>query len=264
MSTVRLHANGIPLKVLEGKVKGFTSVHHIYKKIFYTRFMEILHKSYYDRAFWGTDEFGQRWTVLHRRTDEIKNELQDSGDVDQPQLSGNFPHKRYLSPDQFKQFKDNYRANIEAGKAPRTAHRHSLKDIDTVNLGSRVSFDGTVNIPRTPINIRTGRLAAAFSPGEVANNRIYGGPDQNFRLDGLNFHFDVNNVPYADEVQQPIKRGSGVIQRLLITDKHSQGLQRAHNEAIVAARKEYDDLVAKQKRGKKTNDNRKTDNSSRR
>src|SRR5690606_28533664 len=124
-----------------------------------------LHKSFYDRAFWGTDDYGQKWRVLHIYTDIIKNRgfYEDPADPigNQPQLSGEFPHKRYLSPKQLSEYKKAFRQALEEGKkSPRQADRIALKDLPLRYGGHRITMSEE-KVPRTPINIRTGRLAAA-------------------------------------------------------------------------------------------------------
>jgi hypothetical protein len=226
--------------------------------------MEVLQKSFYDRAFWDVDDFGQRWIVLHRRTDEIKNSGYDTYKEEpipnQPQLSGKFENKRKLSPAQLKEYKAKFREVLESGKSGssiRQAGRKALKDITLVDLGYRVSFDGDKIIPRTPINIRTGRLAAALSPAEVAGNRIYGGPDQDFRLDGLTVHFSLAKIPYAEEVENISK----TVQRPIITEAHIGAVFASHKPAINAAKTEYNRVLTQMERN---NDRGQTDRSSNR
>jgi hypothetical protein len=245
----KLNTLGVPTDILRGEVKGFRTVHFIYKKVLYETLMAVLQKSFYDRAYWDTDDFGQKWPALHRMTDEIKLEEIASGGKN-PQITGEFTNKRQLSPSQLKEYKEKFRQVLEVGKkggSIRQAGRKSLQGITLVDLGTRVSFSGDKQIPRTPINIRTSRLAAALSPGEVAGNRIYGGPDQDFRLDGLNVHFSMDKIPYASEVEE-IKSGSKVIKRPIITDAHIGAVFAAHKPAINAAKTEYNRILMQMER----------------
>jgi hypothetical protein len=240
----RLDPNGIPVPVLTGKVLKFKEVHVIYKKVLYETFMAKLHKSFYDRAFYGTDDYGQKWKALHRRTDEIKLEEIEAGKPN-PQMTGKFTSKYQFSPSQLKEYKEAYRKILDENKNVKLnrlkSHKQSLNDITLNDLGDRVSFEGERKIPKTPINIRTSRIASAFSPGEVTNNRIYGSKDQNFKLNGLNVEFDIDRIPYAAEVENETKR-------LFITEKHLEALFEAHDLAIVKAKSLYTKLLTLEER----------------
>lgn len=297
MTKVTVDTLGIPRKVLFNKVRGFGKVHQTYKTILYTEYFKRLHQSFADRAFWGVDEYGESWDVLEVVTDMIKSEELASGQpynpddeynkhragMGQPQFNSEdrraeFTNKRQLAPsvipfkrrsgavgiDAISQV-DIYRKRQEELKARnnpksiRQRGREALKDIPKIDGGMRATnYSGrTEYVQRTPINIRSGRLFAAFFPGEVANNRIYGGPDQTFNLDGLNLEFNINRVPYADECEQPTPKGKV---RLLITQPLEAGgpaFMECHRIAIQAARVVYDQLLNNQtKREERTSNDR--------
>lgn len=246
----QLNRLGIPADVLKGKIREFKSVHVIYKKVLYENFMAKLQKSFFDRAFYGTDDYNQKWPPLQRYTDEIKLGLIDDGESN-PQVTGEFTNKRQLSPKQLAEYKNNYRTALNQGKkggSIRQAGRMSLQNITLVDLGDRVNFEGTGKIIKTPINIRTSRLSAALSPGEVTNNRIYGGPDQDFRLNGLNVQFSLDKIPYAKEVEGPMKSGNKMVERPIITEAHIHALYTSHDIAIRQAKTEYDRILLQQQR----------------
>jgi hypothetical protein len=256
----KLNTLGIPPEVLRGEVKGFRTVHFIYKKVLYETLMGMLQKSFFDRAYWDTDDFGQKWPALHRMTDEIKLDEINSGGKN-PQVTGEFTNKRQLSPAQLKEYKEKFRQVLDTNKkggSIRQAGRKSLQGITLVDLGTRTSFGGEKQIPRTPINIRTSRLSEALSPGEVSGNRIYGGPDQDFRLDGLNVHFSMDKIPYASEVEE-IVSGSKVIKRPIITEAHIGAVIDSHKVAVKAAKTEYNRIMMQMERN---NDRGQTDRSS--
>lgn len=252
-----LPRKGIPEDVLYGRVKEYKEVFFLYRKEFYTRFMQKLHKSFYDRALGGTDDYGNWWYELKVMTDIIKLDQIAEGKPN-PQFTGNFTNKRQLSPDQFKQYKENYRKFLEEGKKHRTSERHSLKFIDGYDRGSRVDAEGN-RVPKTLINVRTSRLASALFPGEVANNRIYGGPDQDFTLEGLNIEFSLRRIEYADRVDRGIGGdGQKIRPRPIFTPSHMKALREAHDEAITKAREKYDQIRTRMRRNNA--DNRNTEN----
>ncbi len=297
MTKVTVDTLGIPRNVLFNRVRGFGQVHQTYKVTLYTEYFKKLHQSFADRAFWGTDEYGESWDVLEILTDMIKAEELETGQpyneddeynrhrdgMGQPQFNSTNPktafrNKRQLAPsvtpfkgrsgsigvDAISQV-DIYRKKQEQlkmrnnPKSIRQRGREALQGIPKIDGGMRASnFSGqTEYTQRTPINIRSGRLFAAFFPGEVANNRIYGGPDQTFKLEGLNLEFNINRVPYADDCELPTPKGKV---RLLITKPLEPGgpaFMDCHRMAIHAARVVYDQLLNNQtKREERTSNDR--------
>ena len=146
-------------------------------------------------------------------------------------------------------------------KSIRQQKRLALQDIPKIDGGERVKRDlnwyGEYTyreVRRTPINIRSGRLFSAFFPAEIANGRIYSGPDQMIASLGLAFRLKIK-VPYADNCEKPVqqttsKGGQKVIKevtRVLIVDELNftgRGFLECHEKAIRAARTVYDNLLA--------------------
>lgn len=238
---------GIPVRVLMGKVPKFKTVHQIYKQLLYTELMRRLHKSYFDRAWSGVDDYGESWDDLKEQTHRIKRELNiewsgmgknyKEGSEDsqvwenteirnQPHLSQVFKNKRYLSPSQREEYDKSYKLSLSIGRSKSSARRDGLKSVTPEWREDT----------KTPINIRYGRLVSAFTPGVISNNRIYGGPDQIFQLVGLNFVFSVERIPYVDNVES--------LGRELITERHLTSIiPEAQEIAIRAARTEYDRIL---------------------
>jgi len=306
MTKVTVDTLGIPRNVLFNRVRGFGKVHQTYKVILYTEYLKKIHQSYADRAFWGTDEYGNTWKQLSIFTDVIKEEelyTQEPHNEDdayhdhregfsQPQFPANMnnpteerhsriDHKRKLAPqlrvdakrhgsegvdmvNQLAVYRErlaNYKKYNDP-KSIRQRARKALKDMPKIEGGERKTDFGTPgrsrSYRRTPINIRSGRLFAAFSPGEVANNRIYpASPDQTFYLDGLKFGFNVDKIPYAEHVEAGTQLSGGVTlgldgepklvpKRVLIEASLEPGgpaFMDCHRIAIQAARVVYDQLL---------------------
>lgn len=295
MTSVVLSRNGIPKDVIFNRVNGFSEVHRTYKTVLYSEYMNKLYHSFANRAFWGRDEFGNRWNVLTIATDIIKEfELQEQQayypddpyhahreGFNQPQFPADptnatevkysqFTHKKQLAPATTESTISQiaiYRRKLQELKSSvnpksiRQQKRLALQDIPKIDGGSRVKRDlnwyGEYTyreVRRTPINIRSGRLFGAFFPAEIANGRIYSGPDQMIASLGLAFRLKIK-VPYADNCEKPVqqttsKGGQKVIKevtRVLIVDELNftgRGFLECHEKAIRAARIVYDNLLA--------------------
>lgn len=312
MTSVVLSRNGIPKDVIFNRVKGFSEVHRTYKTVLYSEYMNKLYHSFANRAFWGRDEFGNRWNVLTIATDIIKEfELQEqepyypddpyhkhrgrestikvkgktktvmTEQFQQPQFPADLSNAAEVKYSQFTN-KDQlapattestisqiaiYRRKLQelkssvSPKSVRQQKRLALQDIPKIDGGKRVKRDlnwyGEYTyreVRRTPINIRSGRLFGAFFPAEIANGRIYSGPDQMIASLGLAFRLKIK-VPYADNCEKPVqqttsKGGQKVIKevtRVLIVDELNftgRGFLECHEKAIRAARIVYDNLLA--------------------
>jgi hypothetical protein len=164
-------------------------------------------------------------------------------------------------------------------KSVRQQKRLALKDIPKIDGGVRVlrkrSMLGEMRdeddymyreVRRTPINIRSGRLFGAFFPAEIANGRIYAGPDQQIASYGLNFDLQIK-VPYADKCEEPIERkkrqkkkskrlslieeqqeddGPKFVRRILIPPSlqpDGKAFIDSHEKAIRAAKVVYESLL---------------------
>lgn len=228
MPDLRLDTFGVPIDVIRGRVPRYRSVHYVYKKVYVQTFMELLHKSFWAKVQEGSsDEFGFVWQPLKRRTKETKRklflqEMAQMGSVQQPLLSGNLTNKRQLSPNQLEHYRGVYRNFLEEGVSRRTADRRAMRQTP-----ASINF-GLWNIP---INVRTGKLAEAFSPPVIANNRIYNGPSQRFTQsdDGLFFKFEIVDLDYVEEVDEARPLWRNVEDMMLI----------ALQEALNAARNEF-------------------------
>lgn len=156
--------------------------------------------------------------------------------------------KEFFSTNQLEIYRQRMEASKNAlnPKSIRQRARDALKNMPKIDGGDRGTNWNYKNqrVQRTPINIRSGRLFAAFFPGEVANTRIYGGPDQTFELRGLSVHFNVKRVPYSKDCEKETPKG---VVRILIPESHFPGgpvFMECHWIAIKAARAVYDRLLA--------------------
>lgn len=306
MTNVVLDDMGIPPDVLYNRVPGFGSVHQTYKSVLYSEYMDRIHRSFADRAFWGSDEYGNTWTQLKPYTDLIKEEEMITqapyNDDDayhqhrdgflQPQFPANpndptesqntqITHKRKLVPmlrndpkrkgmegaDTVNQVAI-YRDRMDKMKSElnpksiRQRARLALKNMPKNDGSSRTIRTGGrfFTVRRTPINIRSGRLFAAFFPAEVSNNRIYpASPDQDVYFSGLNFGFSIENIPYAENVEEGTQLNGNIptdekgkvirVPKRVLIPKHLEpdgvGFQDCHRIAIQAARRVYDQILAK-------------------
>lgn len=250
---------GIPENVLFGRIPRFIAVRNLYRKVLYETLMEKFQKSYFDRAFWGTDDYGESWHALKVSTELIKNGEATEDPRSNPQVTGAFTNKRQLSPAQLKEYKKKYREVLNSGKKASTANRRSLKNITLVKgeaqsfVEEQLDFDTgegeevEVNYIKTPINIRTARLVGALSPAEIANNRIYAGPDQTFELseDGLSISFSLAKVPYAEKMEGPYHwdKEEGTFYREVFTEAHMKVIEESHDAAIKEAKVLYLSLL---------------------
>lgn len=247
---------GIPQDVIFGRVPRLMAVRSLYRKVLYETLMGKFQQSYFDRAYWGTDKYGESWHPLKVSTELVKNGEAQDDPKSNPQVTGAFTNKRQLSPSQLKEYKKKYKEVLKSGKSASTANRRSLKDITLVKAEA-VSFveqeidydtgeptDVEYNYVKTPINIRTARLVGALSPAEIANNRIYSGPDQTFELaeDGLSLSFSLSKVPYAEDMEGPY-HWDGTFYREVFTEAHMKAVEESHDAAIKAAKVLYLSLL---------------------
>lgn len=225
MFEINIDTRGIPLNVLQGKVPKFISVHNTYRQVYIEVFMLKLHEAFWDKTVEDqSDKYGVTWDRLSSKTKEIKKNLflQEEagfGEVVQPQISGNFTNRRQLNSPQLAEQQSLYKKFIANRVNRTTAGRRALKAI---------GIDERYDLYNTPINVRTTRLAGAFTPVKTYGRRIYNGPDQRFTWsdDGLSLGLDISSIPYAEDVDEvrPLWKNHEIMMQEAVNESVDQAL----------------------------------------
>ena len=268
---VMLDRNGIPKKVLLGKDPAFRKVANYYRALLIQELFRLLNESYWVRAKGQADgdliadSKAAIWEPLKEKTIEQKRELELYSYDERPvkfssPIEGRTPQEQKkldraenermywyqkrpqaLNPKErvayakaFKQaLDDNTIYQKELKKRPRDRNTKILSEAKTEARKSAMLQVNSEREYAELINIRTGRLVGATSPGQVINNRYYAYGDQQFEISFSAITMDISAVPYAVEVDS---------MRTIIPDDMSVWIEKAHNNIIKEVRALYDSL----------------------
>ena len=195
-----------PREVLSTKLRPH------FKDAYALYFMEVIHKSFWDKAEGNADIFGQTWQALRDVTVLMKQQMLNEipGDEGQaqkfkadgskngiitytvqagPQLTGVYTHRKFLSPRQLQ----TYRSNA-VGKHRSTRNNRGLASVQHTAAPENAEL----------INVRSGRLAAALAPVTASRGRLYqSNPDSSYFWEANREPpiLVINiSVPYAEAV----------------------------------------------------------------
>lgn len=239
MAMVGEDLRGIPLDVFKGiperekdenghpvrkNYRRLRSVRNVYEANYIEKLLEILWEAFWDKTPSKTsDQFGIEWDDITNWTHREKLKLAEESPESYPPLSGTVRTRRMFSPSQYNTFAGEIKrltGFVSKSTVARTAYAKANQEID-------------VGGPRTPVNVRTGRLVAAFFPGAVSVGRLYSGPDRICEWVGVpprrELKFEIT-VDYADEVDEV---------RTLLPDDPSEIKAIAHDHAIEIAAERY-------------------------
>lgn len=72
MRVPKLDRRGIPAQVLRGVVPRYRTVGTKYRSIFFQEFMRLVHEAYKTKSHGGTDDLGNSWEPLKKKTIDLK------------------------------------------------------------------------------------------------------------------------------------------------------------------------------------------------
>lgn len=228
---MKLDRKGIPLKVLQGKVRKYISVHRAYKAWMIRGVMEKLNASFWARAKRGADDLGNTWKPLAPSTHAYKPLSpmeKNTYEIDNELVRG------LLTPAQDKIwrtiFARTYNRLVKKGtdkkEAKKIAGERAWAVVKARGARTKIGLNRI-----TDTNIRYGRLVASTRPGTVANNRYYPVKNQQVRL-LQNMAVRIRlTLPYAKEVDKV---------RPIIPRNHEQWIVEAHDRAIIEAKQIYE------------------------
>lgn len=220
---VTLDRHGIPAKVLNGKEPNYLSVYNFYRAKLVQALMQIIQDEYWKKSEGGTDSLGVEWEPLKPRTLQHKEALNlyEYGS-NQNKLPPLLRRKwdRILAEQTAIQMS----GGVDRAKAKRIAKRIAWDAIDPMREYVE------------KINIRTGRLYAAFAPGTVVNNRYYPpNQDQVVSIDPSRLQIKIN-VEYLDAVQEGERFTPA---RPIIPDDISAWVAQAHDTIMPEVKQLY-------------------------
>lgn len=221
---------GIPEDVIKGNPditrpnrRRLLSVRKVYEANYIEKLLEVLWEAFWEKTPGDTsDDFGIFWHDLKPATHKKKRTLARLEPSKYPPLSGTVTTRRMLSPSQY----DAFASEIKRLTGFTSKSTIARRAYDVAN--EMIETEG-----KTPVNVRTGRLASAFFPGAVHIGRLYSGPDRICEWVGTppnrQLRFAIT-VPYADDVDA---------QRQLIPEDTSGIEFVAHDHAIRIAAERY-------------------------
>jgi cation transport regulator ChaB len=201
-----------------------------YEAYFCYRFMELLHTAYLAKAVGGKDDLGNKWKDL-KQTTHIYKPLQ-KGEASTYGIRQYKSLRGLLSPSLDRLWR------LTFFKVYR-AKRKSLGDSQAKVVAAKVAWEvvkqkggktkkDMLSGRRTLINVRTGRLLAAFAPGRVSQDQyISPNPDQTVRVVSGALYINIR-VPYAEHVHS---------RRPLIPSNTRPWIRDAHRYALVMSQK---------------------------
>jgi len=262
----------IPINIFQGKKRGYTSVHSVYKAHFIQKFMQKLNESFWMRSVPTEGDRGQQddlensWKSLRPKTVEIKKHLAEGGDgtpqmrrqynfgIQYNQAARGARRKTLgtLTPDERALYERIYstilRRTPKIGKTDATLRAFAKKEAWKKFLEKVRAQRSNLRIP---IMIRTGRLVAATAPGTILHNRYYPPTsDQIISFEGNNISIDLSSIEYAEAADS---------KRPIIPVNCDPWLNEAHNYALQFAIEEYNRIKDGKKSAKqiaKTNEKR--------
>jgi hypothetical protein len=200
---------GIPKIVLEGRLPKYKSVHTIFTSYALFYFCKTAFESYLARS-----ELGQK--------PDMSGRTKKQGRQDKDGLSWH-----QLKP-------RTYRIKLKPG-----ALGGHLEKVNTKASEEVQKFMEDVDFGRDGINIRTGRMLAAFYPPRFVGGKLTGGPDQEVAVNGLSVTLNFPGIYYADEILY----GRQWHRALFANDIDERWMKEACERAIPYAKAEYDRLV---------------------
>ena len=240
---MKLDKKGIPVPILNGKVRRYITVHNTYRANLIHQLMLRIHRSFWARAKGGSDDLGNTWKDLSPKTHAYKPLSPiEKGTY---QIRGRL-NRGLLTPAQDKIWggifaKTRRRLIKQGASATQTEKEAAEKAWGVVKkLGARTKLGlGRV----TDINVRTGRLVAATRPGKVVGGRYYSPKDQRVTVNprSVNIKFDI---PYIADVNKV---------RPVVPDNINRWIQESHDIAIVQAKRVYDRIKATARNDRVTN-----------
>lgn len=220
---VTLDRHGIPAKVLNGKDPKYLAVHNLYRARFVQELMKIIQEQYWEKSGGEEDSLGTKWAPLKPRTIAYKESLS-------LYEYGNNQNK--LPPLLRRRWDRIYERELKQQKSGDVTHDKAKR------IAKAIAWDAVDPMREyvERINIRTGRLYAAFAPGTVVNNRYYPpSADQEVHLSQSRLQIKIN-VEYLDAVQD----GEGETPaRPIVPDDISQWVAEAHNTIMPEVRQLY-------------------------
>lgn len=189
----------------------------LYKAYFAQRFMELVHSAYVEKSKEEADDLGNKWKPLSPIT-HIYKPLR-RGEASTYGIRNFSGTRGLLTPKEDRLWRRVFYFSMKKYGKERAAQRAWTA---VMKVGAKTKKAILTN-RRTDINIRTGRLIKAFSPGRVAGGRyIPPSPDQKIRFT-QNSMVIVINVPYAPFVHNV---------RPLIPRNARPWIMEAHKHAI--------------------------------
>jgi hypothetical protein len=195
MDTRMLDHHGVPHSVLTGHDKRFAPVYALFRARLTQEWLRHLNVSYWRRATGDFDQVAGSWKKLSRYTIAEKRKLEKEG------IDTEFTSPTQLPPgvdlgletaQQQYNSRFNELLNSDKSSASPSTKRRKARQAALSEQGDRHYA--------TLINIRTGRLVGATSPGVVTNNRYYPTKDQEIRFKRTSIFISLRKVEYAREV----------------------------------------------------------------
>lgn len=196
---------------------------NLYKAYFAERFMQLVHSAYVEKSQEKADDLGNKWKPLSPITQMYKplrrGEASTFG-------IRNFKGTRgILTPKQDRLWRRVFFFSMKKYGKKRAAQRAWTA---VINAGGKTKKQLLAN-RKTDINIRTGRLIKAFSPGRVVRGRYQSpSPDQKVRFTKNSMILSIK-VPYAPHVHSV---------RPLIPRNSRTWVYEAHKYAVLMSTEE--------------------------
>lgn len=169
---MRLDRKGIPAFILYGEgPRRFRSVHTVYKANLIREVMVRANAAFWKKAKGGTDDLGNKWKPLAASTHAYKP--YSPRELNTYKINGRLT-RGLLTPAQDKLWRAIYARTLSrlekkgVADAEKKAAERAWGVLKARGARTKLGLNRI-----TDINIRTGALVAATSPGTVANNRYY-------------------------------------------------------------------------------------------
>lgn len=202
----------VPGYILKGKSQKYLSVHTIFLNTFIQEYLRRVYESYDERSHLD-QEPNMKWGT------KADSEGPKQG---RPDNYGDFWDQ--LRPKTYRSKAKGNKAGAYAEYLETKTSRAAKSIVNRIRNANHLSGDH--------INIRTGRMLASFFPGPLVNNQIVKTEDQNIVLEGINIHFDNNNIDYADTAMDQFNRP-------IISDNEPTWIEESFEIATNAAANEY-------------------------